>query len=118
MNETAQILCMAADLVARPDGWTQGVRWRTSDGGTIQYCAIGAIEEAATRLGLGFGMPYKAGPWDAGAALARSLDLPLQSMLPNLRVAEWNDRIGRTQAEVVAALRKAAAEECHGATTR
>ena len=104
---------MAADLVARPDGWTQGMRWRTNDGGVSQYCAIGAIEKAAQQLGGDAMSQYR-----AGSTLARSLGLPLQSMLPNLRVAEWNDRIGRTQAEVVAALRKAAAEECHGATTR
>lgn len=111
-KEAGRILAGAADLLARPGAWIQGIRRRPGKGGTMSYCAIGAIEEAS-----GW---HRGGNVDldtishASEVLAESLGLP--TVMPMTAVAQWNDGVARTQAEVVTALRKAAAECLHRTT--
>jgi hypothetical protein len=96
----ADILDRAADIVAK--GWAQAAYARTRTGRKIGatcraatcWCAVGAIKKAA-------GIEDVLAPqvWDAAR-------LPFGS--PNA-LTEWNDAPGRTQSEVVAKLREAAA---------
>lgn len=94
MSAVADVLNGAADLIER-DGWTQN-QYRSVDGGRCLSRAIGdcvpghfdaawwhspLYEEAADYLRITIGRHFLAG---------------------------WNDQPGRTQAEVVAALRAAA----------
>lgn len=86
---TADVLHAAADLLER-DGWCQGVY--VSHGGA--RCAEGAIHAVA---------PSSQVALDAEMALSRALggDHPVR----------WNDAPGRTQKQVAAKLREAAAQE-------
>src|SRR5688572_12664424 len=94
----AEILNKAADLLEPKGAWTQG--WFARDksrchvavesSAAVCWCAAGAIERASPPT------LY----WDALNALAR--------VLPT-SIAVWNDSPERTQAEVVAKLREAAA---------
>ena len=97
----AEVLDRAADLIEPEGAWTQGV-WARNDAGiptsiygrdAICFCMRGA--------------------------LVRTANAPLTSDLPGVQgalgfktasaMARWNDRENRTQAEVVAKLREAAA---------
>lgn len=97
----ADILTAAAQLVEL--GWTQGRYFllpdEDSDAPTA-FCAVGAVEQAAFNL-IGWAMdPRK------NVALGH-----LRATVPlSVSIAIWNDDAGRTQAEVVQALRKAARE--------
>ena len=85
MNE---ILTAAADLIEQ-DGWCQGSL--QNDRG--QHCIMGAISYAAA--------DYSVPEYHAAVdAVVETVDA--------YSVVRWNDQPGRTQAEVVAALRKAA----------
>ena len=98
---TREILLKAADLIEPEGKWTQGAYARTVDGtsqlvpndASCCFCAVGAL----IRLG---GTLSDRVATDACLVLGRVL---------RCRVSDWNDDPRRTQAEVVAALRKAAA---------
>lgn len=92
-----EILSAAADLLEKPGAWTQGALYRDTAGEPIGsfgdreavcYCAEGAIAAVIGRY-----------DWfhPAYASLGGVGEL-----------SNWNDHPGRTQAEVVAALRQAA----------
>lgn len=95
----SQILDAAADLIEPEGRWTQGAFARTAkgrpiglrDGAAACWCAVGAIERVVG------GAIFTA---DRAFAFAQR---SLQSAW-----APFNDAPNRTQAEVVAALRKAA----------
>lgn len=99
-----EVLLKAAALVER--GWTQDAGARSAKGNHVRstgraavcWCAEGAIQKAAFG-GDGYAYHFAKG------ALLRAL--PKRA----LSIPDWNDAPGRTQAEVVAAL-KAAAETC------
>lgn len=102
----SEILNAAADLI-EPDGaWTQRAGARTSDNGfcdttdpeAVAFCATGAIYRVS-RTALGFDYPTYCKAVDA-----------LESQIDRATIARWNDWPDRTQAEVVEALRKAAAK--------
>jgi hypothetical protein len=86
----SEALAKAADLIEPEGAWRQGPSLR--DGA---QCAVNALA-AATRQGQSWGamidFAYQAIGLDAGS----------------MALSEWNDAPGRTQAEVVAALRQAA----------
>jgi hypothetical protein len=96
----AGILTAAAELLESPGAWTQG-RWarNADDSGTLGndpaavcFCMLGAFQRVTHCA--------ETAAWSAA-------ELILSSML-RCEVPEWNDTEGRTQAEVVAALRAAA----------
>lgn len=95
----ADILDRAADLIEPEGAWTQG-RWTADDFSC--RCAEGAIAHAANIS------PLCIGSHPAAIALADVLGLPNAYQGG---IALWNDDQSRTQAEVVAALRQAAAAE-------
>lgn len=96
----AEVLRKAADLIEPEGAWTQGHGARDEDGAPITssseaavcWCAFGAIWHAQGRMIIG--------ETPAEAALGK--------VIGGARIDDWNDAPGRTQAEVVAALRKAA----------
>lgn len=96
MTDVAELLERAAEQVAK--GWCQGhgaedargYSTRTDSPSAIRWCAIGAIDLHGVY------------PEVEQARQA------LCAVIGESSVAIWNDRAGRTQAEVVAALRQAA----------
>ena len=91
MTGVADVLNGAADLIER-DGWCQGT---FRDGGA--RCASRAIGDAAENTK----NPH--GPdWSDAAHIC------LRKLTGHWFVSGWNDKPGRTKAEVVAALRAAA----------
>lgn len=101
MKTVSEILSAAADLIEPEGAWTQGHYARGVSGRpvvTVQraicFCALGAINVAA---GL---KPNED---------SREAQRVLESILPWPDVPIWNDDPERTQADVLAALRKAAA---------
>lgn len=93
---TAEILNAAADLCER--GWTQGDFAVNADGrvsapwdkSAVAWCVIGAVRSCTKDA------------WDVTNAIA------LLHGYVGQNVSAWNDTPGRTQAEVVETLRKAA----------
>lgn len=109
-SQTRAVLLRAAELIATK-GWTQRADARTADGETckpldpaaVAFCLGGAITAAQPE-------PVSK-DWPAEAA-ARSAVLPFFGGSSRIR---WNDAPERTQAEVVAVLRRAA-EMCEEET--
>lgn len=106
--DTASVLEKAAELLEEPGAWTQGALGRDVDGDPVVVpqlaacmCVHGALAKAAGKSRLYL--------WPTGAVLA------LQEAV-RANVVAWNDAPGRTQAEVVEALRLAAQEwrKAHG----
>ena len=104
MSSVADILARAADLIEPEGAWTQGEEARDAHGEGLEdfsgtdavcWCAGGAIWKAARLLGVVRGAPFQ-----------RYFEL----FLGVTGVPEWNDAPERTQAEVVAKLREAAAK--------
>lgn len=104
----AEVLRRAADLIEPEGAWTKNANARTGKGGRETpptasdarcWCVIGAIRRVS-------GFPL------GSAALANTLGA-VKTSLPHpwdqRPVHAWNDSSRRRQAEVVAALRKAAA---------
>jgi len=97
---TAEILRKAADLIEPEGKWTQGYYARNSSGDirvatdseAVCWCAIGAIRKVS----------HTTASREA-IVVAQMLGFKGSDELVN-----WNDAKGRTQAEVVAALRAAA----------
>jgi len=98
VKTVADILTAAADLIEKPGAWTQGALARHANGNPVGpaeanatcWCLYGALDRVTgVRC-------YEGAAADV-----------LAGMLPGT-VSGWNDRTGRTQAEVVAALRAAA----------
>lgn len=100
----ARVLDKAADLIEPEGAWTQGEYARDAQGIAVRvpnkaacFCLYGALNSAA------------------GSALdgpvPREITDLLMKLLPRRLVPwAWNDERGRTQAEVVAKLREAAAK--------
>jgi hypothetical protein len=88
---TADILERAADLIEPKGAWMQGGLRRFHDDRPICWCAVGAIYHVAKTP-------------DEALTVRGALGALLDQSVP-----EWNDAPGRTQAEVVAKLREAAA---------
>jgi hypothetical protein len=110
----ADVLARAADLIEPEGRWTQGESARTSTGDglvdaladeAVCWCAAGAVSRAAGETGDMYG--------NAMRALSDYLKLRSYPL-----ITEWNDNLGRTQAEVVAALRSAAALARDGSGTQ
>jgi hypothetical protein len=102
VSAVADILERAADLIEPEGKWTQEAEARDEDGleledysspGAVCWCAGGAIWKAASELG--FVRIHQ---------VQRYFEERLGAYAP-----EWNDALGRTQAEVVAKLREVAA---------
>lgn len=99
----AEVLDGAADLLTPEGAWTQGrmarrqtghTAWSLFDDSAVCFCAIGAM----IRVSGSYEPDLKE------EAFAEALGFASAS-----RLASWNDDPGRTQAEVVAKLREAAA---------
>lgn len=99
----SQVLDRAADLIEPEGAWTQGTLFRkangkearVSDKDKVCFCAAGALVETG-------------GPWSAAWSFLEDTLPPTRNRALN-PVAVFNDAPKRTQPEVVAALRKAAA---------
>lgn len=104
-----EVLLKAAELVER--GWCQGHGATDKSGNTVDrdaddaacFCALGAISRATQGTKQSVRNDLF---WDARARLGDVVD-----QAGFMGVAPWNDAPGRTQAEVVQALRQAA-EAC------
>ena len=105
-KRAALVLDDAALLVEL--GWAQGAfarnekggtMWRPGDPGACSWCARGAITASALRR---FGAAFNTGIEAAAAEM-------LRRVIKRETVAPWNDHPDRTQVEVAAALREAAA---------
>lgn len=68
------ILRESRALIARYGGWTKGTWKRYSDNGRVQYCLVGAINEAAKKHGLTYHSGDEIGRSDAAVASAISID--------------------------------------------
>lgn len=91
------IFARAADLTEQ--GWCQGQPWETRDG-VMCYCTWGAISKAIRDTGaIDDQQEVEAKLWNG-----IGLD-------PSISIGSWNDSPERTQAEVVALLRKLAEEQ-------
>src|SRR4051812_6319473 len=97
----AEVLERAADLIEPEGAWTQGVWARDASGAgdpdvgqEVCFCAFGAIYKSC---GYRFG--------EVGLAALTAVG----DEVDGFRIQEWNDAPNRTQAEVVAKLREAAA---------
>lgn len=98
------VLEAAADLLSKPGAWTQGAYARgkgnrpvNSADEAARFCVLGAMNIAA-------GAPkVNLDRNEAHIAFANATGIP------DYLIATWNDTPGRTQDEVVAKLREAAA---------
>jgi hypothetical protein len=97
----ADILNAAADLLEKPGAWVQETFGRRGE----CYCVRGAISAAAGHNSLSIGDD------PSEEALAKALFGPVRASqhLAGSLIVQWNDAKGRTQSEVVAKLREAAA---------
>jgi hypothetical protein len=120
MTDIATILDRAADRLSKPGAWTQGAFSRGAKGRVDDeenltarrptcWCALGAIAKEA-RVN-----PASNFVW-SGQGRAPAAYRALMAVLPrpadddqSLDIPDWNDAPERTQSEVVAALRNAAA---------
>lgn len=122
VTEPADLLLRAADLL-EPDGaWTQGAFSRNADGSVdaggedgdpdgaaanpVCWCALGAIAQVAGHDLTQRGYPLTGPLHDASKLLANVV-----GRATGIGAADWNDEEGRTQKEVVEALRAAARKD-------
>jgi hypothetical protein len=97
----AAILTAAADLIEPEGCWTQGTSYRDGQGRAVDGCDPSVVVSRCMNGAIG-----------TVSGLDFRLTGPAYSILEGVvgrDTAFWNDEPGRTQAEVVAALRKAAA---------
>ena len=94
----ADILDRAADLIEPEGAWTQ-MDWGNRED---CFCMLGAVAYAA-------GIDPDS-PWSGNPACEARVPLTEVIGVPIFELTEWNDTPGRTQAEVVAKLREAAAK--------
>lgn len=111
----AEVLDAAADLIEPEGKWTQGAFSRNADGAAdadedettavepVCWCALGALAEVSGKSTLDSYVFALAYPDRAAPGYAA-----LRAFIGG-EVADWNDAPERTQAEVVAKLREAAA---------
>lgn len=107
----SEILDKAADLIEPEGAWTRGTLARDNrgldvaaeDANATCWCAAGALQHSI------------GGSWsDDGIGVyhaAREAVLLAVGLTDSDRLANWNDTPGRTQQEVVTALREAARKE-------
>lgn len=106
----ADILAAAADLIEPEGAWTQSEFMRDPTGIVSSedepllpdancWCALGAIAQVCDL-----------NPWESWAGHPADAAMWALAGVVGRSVAGWNDAPGRTQAEVVAALREAAAK--------
>jgi len=102
-SRVSEVLDRAADLLTPEGAWTQGLFARDVtgyplpagfDAGAVCWCAVGAIEKVTGEECLE----------DLPVLAAQQLESVLPTAIP-----PWNDAPERTQEEVVAKLREAAA---------
>jgi hypothetical protein len=128
-----EVLLAAAELLEPEGRWTQGVVARNVGNGSVDsvsvdavcWCAYGAIEKVAldadfpelvedvATAAFCAGIGIQAGGLLAGEQSGLWFEFAriVGELLPRyLTLGTWNDAPGRTQAEVVAALRAAAAQ--------
>ena len=105
-SAASKILTQAADLIEPEGRWTQGAAARNAAGVPVYistdaacYCAMGAMALVAGAIDED--ITDKVGWFEAVCAV--------QDIAHCVLLTDWNDASGRTQAEVVATLRAAAA---------
>lgn len=96
----SEVLARAADLIEPEGRWIQGGAAKNAAG---QYLGAGGAASKAATCWCAIGALLRTGPDQAAAAL----DYLRTLISPTSGIGGWNDAPDRTQAEVVAALRKA-----------
>lgn len=102
MKTTADILNRAADRLEKPGAWIQSNFSKDKDGkvtgpqapDACQWCMYGAVYAEATTL-----------------EEVETVVAAIKKTIGTSPISMWNDQNGRTQGEVVTALRKAAGKE-------
>lgn len=97
MSEVAAVLNRAADILEQ-EGWGQG---KLHNRATGCRCALGALNDATNDCMKGPAAPRSYEVWSA-AEDALSAEIGFDN------IPTWNDALGRTATEVIAALRNAA----------
>ena len=108
MTTSTDILLAAADLLDRPGAWSPQALARNADGvctspyeeDAVSWCATGALMRVSQEADI---QDYRAARAQLAETLYESDHEP--------DIVDWNDAHGRTQAEVVAMLRRAAEED-------
>lgn len=108
MSEEAKVALLEAANVIEAQGWTQGYYWdeeQARDGVSkhlCRVCAMGALHIAI------YGSPdTRALQEQQGGVLSDCLQA-IRKVIGRAMIAAWNDDDGRTEEEVVSALRRAA----------
>jgi hypothetical protein len=94
-DQVREVLLAAADLIEPPGAWCQRHGTQVRADGTVSLCAYVAIHRAARSHAHSTTLAVL-----AAMALGEHVGVPL--------ISTWNDEAGRTQPEVVSALREAA----------
>jgi len=100
----------ARDLIARPNGWTQGTMARDSEGRYIAtrrpeavcFCAFGAVMRSVDDKVKENHAVYSDAHFSIGIHA-------LEDLVENKPIESWNDKEGRTQGEVVSLFDRAIA---------
>lgn len=105
MNDTlraADAIDQAANLILRPGGWIRGgfanTLYRAEQ---KQFCMRGALHRVLT------GDAFQP-PRGEALAVGKIAEGALERAIGALTITEYNDRVAKTQGEVVATMRKAA----------
>lgn len=103
-DKISKRLLAAARLLSKPGGWSRGQFARTKPRGPVVHDYVGdpaaacfCVAGAVSRV---YGKRWPLVPWAAVLRLHKAIGTD--------SVTDWNDKRGRTQAEAVAAVRKAA----------
>ena len=99
----SSILEKAAEVISKPGSWVQGVFQQ----GDFCFCARGAISVSAGAPHLSYGDPLSE-DYLFEAVMGARPKSPLTSA-SGAAIVIWNDKVGRTQTEIIEAFRKAAA---------
>ena len=107
-GSVSEILVAAADLLEKPGAWTQGALALGAEGehvnvdssSAVCFCVVGAIRRASG---------YERTP-EKTIPVREALCALLGLANDGVALVAWNDNPKRTPAEVVAALRQAAAK--------
>lgn len=100
MKQTLQDLTAVRALLESPEKWTQGVFARDTDSlsvepdsaSAVSWCLIGAIRQVAHNL-------------DDRAPREQAMKRAVSPFVAaNIPIVEWNDKDGRTHAEVIGLL--------------
>jgi hypothetical protein len=106
------IVARMIELLDRPYGWTRGSWRRTRNDGVVQFCMLGAVQQAYTDV---TGKKTRGDGGDLAdelsiVALLKAKGLGPDTTNPTSRVIGFNDKKTTKKADVLAILREKEAE--------